>query len=193
MECRRLFFGALILQQAFKKVLPMRKFLAVAIAFSAVAIFASSETHAQRNGPGYSFGIGLNQAAQAGVYGGFGGLNGFNGIGFGFRGAARQERQPFFAINPPVYYSGIVRRPYGISPFAAPAGITPVEMQIPVADPVTVTNPFFNKMSPASEVAEEAVDTDTKNKSTMVTNPYIVSEPEDFQLTLPASYETEVN
>lgn len=191
----RFIFDALILQQAFKKVLLMKKFLAVAMAVAAIAVSTSSESQAQHPSAGYGFGIGINQAQQGfGLRrGAFNRFNGFNGIGafnsFAFRNVVREERQPFFAMNPPVYYRGIVKRPYGVSPFPAPAGIAPVELQMQVVDPVTVTNPFFKQASPASDIVEEKIELNTENKSTKVTNPYFIGEPEELQLTVPASYE----
>lgn len=56
---------------------------------------------------------------------------------------------PYFALHPPVYYEGIVKRPYGISPFAAPPGVLPVEMTVKV-EPKTVLNPYYNRGNNAS-------------------------------------------
>lgn len=55
---------------------------------------------------------------------------------------------PYFAVHPPVYYNRVVSRAYGISPFAAPAGVMPVENSI-AGPPKTVLNPFF-KPNPKS-------------------------------------------
>ena len=72
----------------------------------------------------------------------------------------RPEPQPYFAMNPPVYYSDqIVRRPMGISPFPAPPGVTPVEMTLPTASTSKVMqNPFYNK---EKAVASGKLNTDT--------------------------------
>jgi hypothetical protein len=56
----------------------------------------------------------------------------------------RPEPQPYFAMNPPVYYSDqIVRRPMGISPYPVPPGVTPVEMTVRPAAKV-MQNPFYD-------------------------------------------------
>lgn len=153
----------------------MKKIIALAVAFVAVAIISGPEANAQSFSfnNGFQFGAGT-QAARG------------NGRGLGFspffgRGgfASRQVRPPYFAEFPPVYYSGIVRRPYGISPFAAPAGVTPVELNYaPKAiEPAMVSNPFFKKQSAAPiSVIEKADDPkSTKNKSTKVINQFYKS------------------
>ena len=75
------------------------------------------------------------------------------------------------------YYDRIVRRPYGISPFAAPPGIAPVELSIPAHAPMTVKNHFFDsKVAPVSEsikVKEADKSMDNKTTSTWVSNPYV--------------------
>ena len=154
----------------------MKKFIVAAIAVFAVTILFDSSANAQGfhgYNNGYSFGTGVAQSHR-GI--GIRGVRGFGGGGFFGGGVVRRESQPFFAVNPPVYYSGIVRRPYGISPFPAPAGITPVEMQVPAPQPITISNPFFNKTLPASDAVETEVKDETKNKTTVVANPYFVDE-----------------
>ena len=55
------------------------------------------------------------------------------------------EPQPYFAMNPPVYYSDqIVRRPVGISPYPVPPGVTPVEMTV-LPQAKVMVNPFYKK------------------------------------------------
>jgi hypothetical protein len=55
----------------------------------------------------------------------------------------RVEAPPYFALYPPVYYdSQIIRRPYGISPYAAPPGIPPTEMMMGAPQPERVVNPY---------------------------------------------------
>ena len=83
---------------------------------------------------------------------------GYNGYGqsylFGTRlYNNRIEQPPYFAMYPPVYYSNqIVRRPMGVSPFAAPPGVLPVEMQA-APQAVRIQNPFFGK-KPAAQVKD---------------------------------------
>ena len=70
----------------------------------------------------------------------------------------RPEPQPYFAMNPPVYYSDqIVRRPVGVSPFPAPPGVVPVEMTIKV-EPQVMKNPYYKEKAQQVVTTE---DTDT--------------------------------
>jgi len=58
----------------------------------------------------------------------------------------RPDNLPYFAKHPPVHYSDqIVRRPYGVSPYAAPAGVVPAEyyLQEASAPPKLIVNPYF--------------------------------------------------
>ena len=141
----------------------MKRMLILAIALVAM-VFTTTDASAQSYNNGYGFGTGVGQSFR----GGFGG--------------SRFTAPPYFAQFPPVYYNGIVRRPYGISPFAAPPGIKPVELSIPVktAEPVTVRNPFVKP--PASVSAPEksvrANKTELKNmnnQTTWVKNPFYVA------------------
>jgi hypothetical protein len=95
-------------------------------------------------------------------YAQFGYQNGYGfgtGFAYGFpamgRGCYQREDIPYFAKFPPVYYSNIVRRPYGVSPYAVPPGIAPVEMAVPAVtrEPLTIVNPFY-KEQPVNEAAE---------------------------------------
>jgi hypothetical protein len=174
----------------------MKKIIALAVAFAAISIVAGPEANAQSFSfnNGYQFGAGAN-AAHHGR-----GLGGICNPGFGFGTffgqrsfiVDRQVRPPYFAEFPPVYYNGIVRRPYGISPYAAPAGVTPVEMQVAKkgVEPMVVSNPFFKKrqnetvrsnnpLSILETGSEEEVMKDaksTRNKSTRIMNPYFKSD-----------------
>ena len=146
----------------------MKRILAIAFAVTAVTIMTDASANAQINAPGFGFGIGLNQAGAAGFGGG-----GFLGV----RSAQRFEQPPYFARFPPVYYNRIVRRPYGISPFAAPPGIAPVELSVPAPVPMTVKNKFFNSnvapISESSTMEEATTKTDNKTTATWVSNPYV--------------------
>lgn len=82
------------------------------------------------------------------------------GLAAGWYTGVNDRVPPYFALHPPVYYSGeIVRIPYGASPFAAPWG-TPYGMRTshgapigmstapaiasaPSAEPVTIENEFY--------------------------------------------------
>lgn len=148
----------------------MKKFTMMALAVVAVCAMSATDASAQDYNSGYRFGVGLNYAQ------GIQGHHARRGIPFGFGGrigfSQRHEAPPYFAQYPPVYYNGIVSRPYGISPYAAPPGIAPVEMSAP--QPMSVTNPYFDQeIAPVSDQNE--VDTTTDNKSTQIFNPYAES------------------
>lgn len=134
----------------------MRFLFTLAIVAGTLAT-CSTSADAQIYNDGYQFGAGYRQ--HCGFLGGF---------------LTPREQPPYFATFPPVYYSGIVKRPYGISPYAAPAGIVPVELTI--AQPLTVTNPFFqNEVTPVSDELESepsSVD-ENDNKVTWLVNPHL--------------------
>jgi len=168
----------------------MKKIIALAVAFAAVAIIGS-EANAQSFNNGFQFGAGINASGLA------------SGTFFG-RGINR-VRPPYFAEFPPVYYNGIVRRPYGISPYAAPAGVVPVELSHAVSpkEPVIVKNPFFKQNNAAPVSVVEAGEEDlksTKNKSTKniskrIANPFFNTELKELEpgSILQASYDSDEN
>lgn len=86
-------------------------------------------------------------------------------------------RPPYFAIHPPVYYDRIVRRAYGISPYAVPPGVMPVENTIP-SIPKAVSNPFYKGPQPAKSKDQSRPTTKSVNHSTresgvkFIANPY---------------------
>jgi hypothetical protein len=160
-----------------KKGYPMKRLLALAVAVAAITMMAETDANAQGYTQGYNFGVGINAAVRPGmrhgdIYNrrGFFGLNQFrdNSLSREFR----REKPPYFATFPPVYYSNIVKRPYGVSPYAAPSGIVPVEMLGPAPAPVSVTNPFFNnEASPAKAPVQPKAK--SKEKVTWNQNPYL--------------------
>lgn len=160
----------------------MKRLLALAMAVIAISMMAETDANAQGYTQGYNFGVGINAAVRPGIRPGIGhgdfyhhrrGFFGFNQ----FRDNSlsrefRREKPPYFATFPPVYYSNIIKRPYGVSPYAAPSGIVPVEMLGPVPAPVSITNPFFNnEASPAKAPAQPKAK--LKEKVTWNQNPYL--------------------
>ena len=91
-------------------------------------------------------------------------------------GLPRFEEPTYFSKFPPVYYSHHVARPYGISPFAAPPGIVPVEMGMGLP-PAKVVNPYFEDLEPLIETEEvfpnSEFNEELPNQSTRRRNPYI--------------------
>ena len=58
-----------------------------------------------------------------------------------------------------------IKRPYGISPYAAPAGVRPVEIDYfkPVlTNPVVVKNPYYNHGTKSAMDSEVKVDSEVK-------------------------------
>lgn len=110
----------------------MSKLFSLTVALIATTFVLQSSSHAQIYGQGFQFGAGI----QAGGLGNFG----------GFYRPIPREQPPYFAQFPPVYYSHIVPRPYGVSPYAVPPGIAPIEMCVPAAipHPSIIKNPHFN-------------------------------------------------
>ena len=108
----------------------MKRFLLLAMVALSCSIVADS-AHAQGYHNGYAFGLGVN--------------NSFPVIGQSY---FSREDVPYFAKFPPVYYSHIVRRPYGVSPYAAPACIAPIELSIPAIEPQVIVNPHVAPETP---------------------------------------------
>lgn len=140
----------------------MRILISAAMVVATIAMFSPSTAEAQFH-DGFRFGRGITS-------GGFGG-GGCCGGGF----TTPREQPPYFAKFPPVYYNGIVPRPYGFSPFAVPGGITPAEINS--IQPLTVSNPFvegdFAPVSNSNENTDEKVVDEVGNKVTWKPNPYI--------------------
>jgi len=140
----------------------MKRLLAMAVAIVAVTMFSQSEVQAQNFHQGFQFGAGLST--------GFGG----GGCNSGFcRGNSFRDDLPYFAKFPPVYYSNIIARPVGISPFAAPAGVRPVELDYAPVKQVTKKNPFFKRAVPVKSIPATA--RPLRGKTTWVPNPYLGS------------------
>ena len=114
------------------------------LAVAALACFAIFTSTASAQVDGYRFGVGIRQANQS-----FRGFNGIRrgGIGLGTVFVEPREQPPFFAQFPPVYYNEIVPRNYGVSPYAVPAGVMPVEgigYGVP-GNVQNIVNPYFNQ------------------------------------------------
>lgn len=154
----------------------MKRILGLVVAIAMTACLSDATAQAQVYQDGYRFGAGIRANHYNGV------INGRFDGGINRRLLTRYELEqpPYFAKYPPVYYSHVVKRPYGISPYAAPAGIAPVEMSFGI--PISVKNPFFgNDIEPVSEKIETSVedvdssDESTDQKTTWIPNPYVVS------------------
>ena len=97
-----------------------------------------SFAQAQAPSDGYALGVGWSYA---------GGHSAASGVS--------QQRTPYFALHPPVYYGERIARPYGYSPFAVPPALLPAEFRpIPKADFKEISNPFFQKTPPSEPRTE---------------------------------------
>ena len=109
-------------------------------------------------------------------YWGYGGW-GQSGYGLGFNYASNYvPAPPYYAIYPPVYYSQqITARPYGASPFAWPAGFSPItyvpEGDYTVPAPGTIENPYVTRRPATSQAAPPAGEV----KPVSLDNPFIAA------------------
>jgi hypothetical protein len=103
--------------------------------------------------------------AVAGCYGGWGGY-------YGGYSLYSRDAIPYFAQNPPVYYSYPVPRTYGWSPYAYPPGTMTPELELPQAPaPVTIHNPYVKPTAPSESTA--AVETRSQSTALRIVNPYV--------------------
>lgn len=135
----------------------MKRLLAIAVAIAAITMFTETQANAQGFGSGFQFGSGVNAVNYGGFQRGF-----------------QREQPPYFAKFPPVYYSHIVKRPYGVSPYAAPAGVMPVEMNY-APKSVTISNPFYGKGTLPAKAPANAKQKTPKNKVTVISTPYMTN------------------
>lgn len=149
----------------------MLKHIAICGALAFATCFAFSPKEASAQEPcgalnfGYQYGVGLGSSYMGHT-----------------RLLAPHDRPPHFALYPPVYYSDVlVRRPYGISPFAAPPGIRPVELDLLAPpEPVTVENPYFEAEPQTAEQSNSETQTagssskQQSNTTQFVNNPFYV-------------------
>jgi hypothetical protein len=127
---------------------------------------------------GYRFGVGLGYSDYGRACHDFPYPRNF--LGLAIAPTPRIDAPPFFAQFPPVYYSqDIIARPYGVSPYAAPAGIMPVEME--VSRPVIQVNPYYaepnsgDKPDIKAQPKPTPANSDTGAKTTWIPNPYYQS------------------
>jgi len=71
---------------------------------------------------------------------------------------------PYFALQPPVYYSQPVARPYGYGPYAYPRWIETPQPKAPAAKPAVVINPFVKPNDKPSD----------NSTAQMIFNPYVI-------------------
>lgn len=140
----------------------MKRILTLALAITALTLIPETSAQAQGCLGGYDVGVGMFAARHGGFYG------------------YQQDQAPYFARHPPVYYSHVVKRAYGISPYPAPSGVLPVEMTIAPKKPIAILNPYFEDETPDlhapddSGVAPEP-EPSILEKTTWIQNPYVTT------------------
>ena len=112
------------------------------------------------------------------------------GYGLGFfnygNNSYMDQRIPYYALYPPVYYSYPVARTYGYSPFAYPPGTRTPDIA-PTAQAATYINPYVpRKVQPAAKqptldksvrVANPASDETPVQVARTYINPFVVQAP----------------
>jgi hypothetical protein len=110
----------------------------------AFAVWATADISARAAPPafrGHGALNGINGRHGFGPGIGFaGGWGGWGGGLFGFELNGNENRIPYYALFPPVYYSYPIARPYGDSPFASPPGYYGPGAED--GGPKTIVNPY---------------------------------------------------
>ena len=123
----------------------------------------------------------LSIPSAASAYWPYGGYMGWgqSGYGLGFNYASNYvPSPPYYAIYPPVYYSQqITARHYGASPFAWPAGFSPItyvpQGELTGPSPGMIENPFVRSKAATSATDSDITKAAAEPESTE--NPFVVS------------------
>lgn len=110
-------------------------------------------------------------SAQAQGYGGYGGYCG-GGFYNGFYNVIVADQLPYFTLYPPVYYSGIVPRTIGYSPFAYPPGTMTPEL-VKVEGSGVMLNPFVPQSKEKTE--KKTAESRVASAPLRMVNPYVDS------------------
>ncbi len=105
---------------------------------------------------------------------GFGGGGGY-GLGFyNYNGGygINSPQIPYYALYPPVYYSYVVPRPYGFSPFAYPPG-TPTPNVGPQPSAATYHNPFVPQTPRTKETVDQVTAAPISSGPRTYYNPFV--------------------
>ena len=129
--------------------------------------------------------LSLPAAAQA--YGPYDGWYGpWGGCGYNrYYSTTYNDVQPYYSVYPPVYYSPYVSmRPYGASPFAWPAGMSPVTTatrgyaMTAAPKPMMIVNPYVEGAAaePGPALPEQGrVKLPAKASPVKIENPFVAS------------------
>lgn len=115
----------------------------------------------------------MSSAAQAQVW---------NGYNSGFYGGLPYsvyslDSVPYYALHPPVYYSHVVPRPYGYSPYAYPPGIMTPEVAPGESAPQVMINPHVPSRTKASQTENRVAAASPRQiEPKTILNPYVTSD-----------------
>ncbi len=96
------------------------------------------------------------------------------GYGYGYLYNILRFEVPHFAAFPPVYYSHVVPRPYGYSPFAYPPYVMTPEIACAV-EPLEIINPHVDstETKPAKAKSDRSAATRARIEPLVVINPFV--------------------
>lgn len=83
-----------------------------------------------------------------------------------FNGVYVNERVPFYALHPPVYYKYPVPRHYGYSPYAYPPGV--ITPDVTTVSPLLVINPYVATVPEPPAISAA----DSSAQPTVIKNPF---------------------
>lgn len=132
------------------------------LACAAFCLLAAASTAAEAQWSGYGYGYGM---MNGGAW--------WNGSIYS--GVIEDQRPPYFALHPPVYYSYPVPRTYGYSPFAYP-GCTPTpDLHLEVVEPQMVPNPYVPQQEPSDAPQTDAESTANRTAAAprRIRNPFV--------------------
>lgn len=92
------------------------------------------------------------------------------------------ESVPYYAMHPPVYYSGPVPRSYGYSPFPYPPSVMTPEFVEEYPGPI-IKNPYIERL-PAEPSSQR-----TATAPQRIQNPFVVADTDHGTTAQPVSYE----
>ncbi len=97
------------------------------------------------------------------------------GCGYGFGNVPysiyTQDRIPYFAQHPPVYYSYPVPRTYGYSPYAYPPSVMTPPAKPTM--PLTLDNPFVPKRDTVKETTDRSAAAGQVSEPLVLINPFV--------------------
>ncbi|MEM9186486.1 MAG: hypothetical protein AAGB00_08340 [Planctomycetota bacterium] len=116
-------------------------------------------------------------AGSGRLFGQFGGFGGFGSTNiFDLYRTGQTPIPPYFALNPPVYYSYPVPRTYGYSPFYYPGDIKTPDVIVEI-QPAMIHNPFVPSSTTATPEPENQVNNEARPAEPPTAGPLMVENP----------------